>query len=94
MVICPRRALNNNRGSVATYCTIGKPYNLYGISPNMSRLNRIVDMLNWKLAEHLYAMRCVKEDEEDKKKRGREVMRLVEERGKWMAIRECVRKGV
>ena len=35
----------------------------------MNRLNRIVDMLNWKLAEHLYAMRCVKEDEEDKKKR-------------------------
>ena len=25
-------------------------------------------MLNWKLAEHLYAMRCVQEDEEDKKK--------------------------
>ena len=60
----------------------------------MNRLNRMVDMLNWKLAEHLYTMRCVKEDEEDKKKRGREVMRLVEERGKWMGIRECVRKGV
>lgn len=59
----------------------------------MNRLNRIVDMLNWKLAEHLYTMRCVKEDEEDKKKRGREVMRLVEERRVWEGIRESVRKG-
>lgn len=56
-------------------------------------MNRIVDMLNWKLAEHLYTMRCVKEDEEDKKKRGREVMRLVEERRVWEGIRESVRKG-
>lgn len=60
----------------------------------MNRLNLKIYMLNWKLAEHLYIMRCVKEDEEDKKKRGREVIRLVKERGKWMAIRECVRKGV
>ena len=60
----------------------------------MNRLNLKIYMLNWKLAEHLYTMRCVKEDEEDKKKRGREVMRLVEERGKWMGIREGVRKGV
>ena len=60
----------------------------------MNRLNRMVDMLNWKLAEHLYTMRCVKEDDEDKKKRGREVMRLVEERRVWEGIRESVRKGV
>lgn len=59
----------------------------------MNRLNLMVDMLNWKLAEHLYTMHCVKEDEEDKKKRGREVMRLVEERRVWEGIRECVRKG-
>ena len=60
----------------------------------MNRLNLMVDMLNWKLAEHLYTMRCVKEDDEDKRKRGSEVMSLVEERGKWIAIREWVRKGV
>lgn len=59
----------------------------------MNRLNRMVDMLNWKLAENLYTMRCVKEDDESKKKRGREVMRLVEERRVWEGIRESVRKG-
>ena len=39
----------------------------------MNRLNLKIYMLNWKLAEHLYTMRCVKEDEEDKRKRGYEV---------------------
>lgn len=103
VAICPHMALNNNRGSVATYAilVLRKPYNLYRISPSMNRLNRIVDSLNEVIAYLMYAQHCVAKEEEDEEKRREEIKVImekigeaVEERSVWEGIREYVRKGV
>ena len=67
----------------------------------MNRLNRIVYSLNEAIAYLMYAQHCVAKEEENEEKRREEIRMITEkiiegmsERGKWMAIRECVRKGV
>lgn len=95
IAICPHRALNNNRGSVATYAilVLRKPYNLYRISPSMNRLNRIIGMLNLKLAEYMYVMMWT-EDEGERRKGMEGVERVVKERSVWEGIRDSVRGRV
>ena len=76
------------------YCDIGKPYNLYRISPSMNRLNQIIDMLNLKLAEYMYVMIWIGDEDEDKRRKGMEgIERVVKERSVWEGIRDSVRKG-
>ena len=67
----------------------------------MNRLNRIVDSLNEMIAYLMYAQHCVAKEEKDEEKRREEIQVImekigeaVEERGKWIVIRESVRKGV
>ena len=70
---------------------IGKPYNLYRISPSMNRLNLIVDMLNEMIAECMYVMMWT-EDEVMRKKGMEGIERVVKERKMWEGIRESVRR--
>ena len=58
----------------------------------MNRLNRIIDVLNERIAEYMYVM--IWTEDEGERKRGMEgVERVVKERSVWEGIRECVRKG-
>ena len=66
----------------------------------MNRLNRIVDSLNEMIAYLMYAQHCVAKEEKDEDKRREEIQVImekigeaVEERGKWIGIRDYVRKG-
>ena len=60
----------------------------------MNRLNQIIDMLNLKLAEYMYVMIWIGDEDEDKRRKGMEgIERVVKERSVWEGIRECVRKG-
>ena len=60
----------------------------------MNRLNMIVDMLNLKLAEYMYVMIWIGDEDEDKRRKGMEgIERIVKERSVWEGIRDSVRKG-
>lgn len=58
----------------------------------MNRLNRIIDVLNLKLAEYMYVMIWT-EDEEVRRKGMKGIERVVKERSVWEGIRDSVRKG-
>ena len=58
----------------------------------MNRLNRIVDVLNWELAEYMYVM--IWTEDEEKRRRGMEMVeRVMGEKRIWEGIRDSVRKG-
>lgn len=64
----------------------------------MNRLNRIVDVLNEVIAYLMYAQHCVAREEENEEKRREEIQVImekigeaVEERGKWIVIRDYIR---
>ena len=67
----------------------------------MNRLNMIVYSLNEVIAYLMCAQHYIAKEEENKEKRREEIRMImekigeaVEEREKWIAIREYVRKGV
>ena len=61
----------------------------------MNRLNRIIDVLNLKLAEYMYVMIWIGDEDEDKRRKGMEgIERVVKERSVWEGIRDSVRGRV
>ena len=59
----------------------------------MNRLNLMIYLLNCKCREHLYAIRCMN-DKEEERKRKKEIVMLVEEKEVWEGIRDSVRGRV